>query len=229
MDINKLKEMNKVAIAVQGRYDILKIQKAMSKENNIEKDLKIAEDLKLKYTTDFDNQQDYFNIEYKEIRDKIFNDMKSKNIQAVGFVRRVGEDEHCAYYAAGLYDLNKAKEKNIADLEAVANGYGLVIAVVAQPLHMPNFMLERHIYESIINLAQNEEKFGIKPLAIRTYRNFIDKDDFEYDEMLWDIVESNLGKERVEYKATLGAIKPAVPRPYNQIGYKNESVEGKEK
>ena len=235
MDIKKLKEMNKVAIAVEGRYEVLKIQRAVSEGNVNENELQIAKEMQERYTRELDEQEENFNVNYEDVRDIVFKDMKAKNIQAVGFARRIGEDEHTAYYAVGLYDLPKAKSKNLTDLQAVEKGYGVVIAIMPQTLNQPQFLMESRFYDDIINVLNNKEKFGVKPLAIKSYHNFKDENAFEYDEKLWNLVEETMAEkaeikeevkeEEKKYVPTLYAIKPAIPRPYSQIGHYNEAKE----
>ena len=84
-------------------------------------------------------------------------------------------------------------------------------------------------------VLNNKEKFGVKPLAIKSYHNFKDENAFEYDEKLWNLVEETMAEkaeikeevkeEEKKYVPTLYAIKPAIPRPYSQIGHYNEAKE----
>lgn len=195
MTTEELKKLNKDAIAVEGRYEIALIQSAMGaiepKEVDNYKSYVNA------YITAIDSQREYFNCTYKEVRDALFRDMKKKNLKVAGFAHRIGDDGHTAFYAAGLYNLEKAKEWGMTDLKTAQSGYGVIIAIVPQPIEKPTRIIESRVYDDVINLFDAKEQFGIKPLAVRNYKNFKEYDG-KYDEILWNIVQTNLAKENMD-------------------------------
>ena len=238
MDIKELKKLNEDAIAVYGRYEISKIQNAMGVNNaqEVEKNKKCAFD----YIAKIDAENDTFNLTYKDVRDALFRDFKKKNVGVVGFVRRIGDDGHTAYYAAGLFDLEKSKILGYTDLRTAEEGYGVVIAVVPQPIDKPNHIIESDIYGDVINVFNDIPQYGVEPLAIKNYRNYKNHND-KFDNLLWTVIEKNYEKENkkviesqeekveksVEYQSTLHIMDKIYVRPYTTIGRDNEAREGK--
>ena len=123
---------------------------------------------------------------------------------------------------------------------AVKEGNGIILAVL--PTRLPNFRsaISKYVFTERINLLDNTARYGYKPLEIKSYKNFVSDANFDYNEELWNLVERNLEaekkvevkieeKEEKKYVSTLHAIDRITVRPYNKIGYNNESKEGKPK
>ena len=239
MDIKELKKLNEDAIAVYGRYEISKIQNAMGANNvkEVDKNKKCAYD----YMAKWDEQNEVFNLKYKDVRDAIFRDFKKKGGNVVGFARRIGDDgERTAFYAAGLFDLEKSKILGFTDIRTAEEGYGVVIAVIAQPLDKPVHIIESDVYNDVINVFDDISQYGVEPLAIRNYKNYKDHNN-KFDNLLWNLVEKNAEKEQAveqevkadkeekTYQPTLHVMDKIYVRPYNTIGHENEAREGKAK
>ena len=229
MDFVDLKELNEDCTSIQGRYEILKIKKAMGA--NVDKELSTVSAERNKLVEKLQEQKDAFNVTYKDVRDAIFKDFKKKNVNVSGFVRRIGDDGKNAFYAGGLVDLNNAKIYNLNDLEAAQKGFGAVIAIVVQPIDKPNHIIESEVYNDVINVLDSRKMFNIVPLEIKNYTNFVDHDS-KFDDILWSIVEKNFEVEKQvqneveqpkQYQSTLHIMDKTYVRPYSQIGYFNES------
>ncbi len=230
MNINEVKQLNKDCIAIQGRYEILKIKQAMGVDCNSE--IFNVSGSRNDFITKLNEQKDNFNVVYKEVRDALFRDLKKRNMQAVGFACRIGDDGKDAYYACGLYDLGKAKSKGYSALEAAQAGYGVVIGIVVQPMDKPKNMIESEVYGDIINVFDAKSHYGVTPLTIRSYKNFKEQNGY-YDEILWNAVSKNfedvkeseveVEDEKKEYQSTLHILDKCYVRPYTEIGYFNEA------
>ena len=230
MNINEVKQLNKDCIAIQGRYEILKIKQAMGVDCNSE--IFSVSGNRNEYINKLNEQEDNFNVVYKDVRDALFLDMKRRNMQAVGFATRIGQKDNCAYYACGLYDLGKAKIKGYRPLEAAQDGFGVVIGIIVEPIDKPKNLIESEVYGDVINLLDAKSMFGVVPLTIRNYKNFKEQNGY-YDEILWNVVSKNFEdvketkaqdkEEKKQYQSTLHILDKCYVRPYTEIGHYNEA------
>lgn len=133
-----------------------------------------------------------FNVNYKNVRDKIFKQYKNKRMQPVGFVKLVGKDELNNYYAVGLYDLPTAKANELTPLEACKTDVGTLIAVMPmRAKNVPDTIFESAFYDRTINLLHAKEVNGYKGLEIESYHNYMNA-DFANNDILWEVVEKTL-------------------------------------
>ena len=190
MDITELKEANEYALRDKENLiiDYIKCRRGLQTEDEVE----VSKSILACSIDALEADKDCFDVPFKVVRDKIFKSYKSRNVPVVGFVKLVGQDELNGYYAVGLYNLKVAKTEGISPLEACKRKCGTVIAVMPMRSTFGDAqetLFESAFYNYDINVLHAKEVNGIKGLEIESYHNTLNG-NFEFDEELWDAVES---------------------------------------
>ncbi len=189
MDITELKELNEYALRDKEDLimDKIKCRRGLQTADEVE----VSQNILGCSIKALEDKVGCFDVPYKVVRDNVFKSYKSCGTQVVGFVQLVGKNNLNGYYAVGLYDLQKAKAKELSPLDACKQGLGSLIAVM--PMRTADVahdnLFESAFYDSTINVLHANEVNGYKGLEIETYHNTL-VGNFEFDDELWDAVKS---------------------------------------
>lgn len=185
----ELKALNNCAIVDKGNLMICTIEARKNNTRNgaevVEARNKLNESVKK-----LEDKKDEFQVNYKDVADKVMEYYVSQSKQPKRFYQMVGIDIYNYYFATGVV-CDCAKAEKSAINEACKHGNGVLLAVVPVSVDVARQNFCEALNNATINLLHASEYCGYKGIEIEAYHNLL-TNDFACDEVLWSVIEQTV-------------------------------------